>query len=106
MASLVVSVISRFAAYPSRPDTQPDPTCNARLYQEPEAIFPAVLDDDERFAASRQAATIWSRASGLNGFCRLRTTPSFVAMVRKSGSVDGSEGTGRPEITTIWTDGC
>ena len=41
-----------------------------------------------------------SRSAGRNGFCRLETAPSLVAMVRKSGRVR-SEEIGRPEMTMI-----
>src|SRR5207244_3979807 len=59
-------------------------TCGARSRQSPEAIFPAVSCDDGRFAASRQAATVASRALGRKGLCRLLMAPSLVAMTRKS----------------------
>ena len=51
----------------------------------------AGLAADRRLAASRHPSTAASRAAGLNGFCRLETAPSLVAMVRKSGASPGSE---------------
>ena len=104
MASLVVSVISRFVVLPSF-------RCaawqyeDAGSYQEPDGVFPGALEDDECFAVSRQAATTRSSASGLKGFCRLLTAPSLVAIVRKSGPGAESNGIAWPEITTIWTEG-
>jgi len=52
-------------------------------------------------AASRHLATAARRSAGRNGFCRLETAPSLVAMVRKSGAASASGLTGRPEMTMI-----
>ena len=104
MASLVVSVMSRFAPFPPRSGAARR-TTGAGSRQWPEAMFPAVLSDDGRFAASRQAATVASRTFAAEGFCRLVIAPSLVAMVRKFGPFGISEGRGRPEITMIGSDG-
>ena len=55
MASLVVSVMMRYAPFPSFWPARAR-TCGARPCQRPEAIFPAASFDDGRFAAARQAA--------------------------------------------------
>jgi hypothetical protein len=56
-------------------------------------------------AISRQAVTAASISAGLNGFCRLRTAPSLVAMFRKSGPDLESDGMRRPDITMIGISG-
>lgn len=104
MASLVVSVMSRFAPFPPRSGAARR-TTGAGSRQRPEAMFPAVLSDDGRFAASRQAATVASRTFARKGFCRLVIAPSLVAMVRKFGPFGISEGRGRPDIAIIGSDG-
>src|SRR4051812_5660658 len=97
MASLVVSVMSRFAPFPPRSGAARR-TTGAGSRQRPEAMFPAVLSDDGRFAASRQAASVANRTFARKGFCRLVIAPSLVAMVRKFGPFGISEGRGRPDI--------
>ena len=75
-----------------RPGNAPGRPGNAISHHGPEATPPAGwVDDATRLAASRQPATAASRAAGLNGFCRLVTAPSLVAMVRKSGACPESE---------------
>ena len=59
---------------------------------------------EPHWAASRQPATAASRSAGRNGFCRLETAPSLVAMVRESGEVSASDEIGRPEMTMIGRD--
>src|SRR4051812_3884640 len=108
MASLVVSVIRCFDCPPFAPGRRPGEHGNAISHYGQEATPPEAWDDDKErcLAASRQSVTAVSRAAGLNGFCRLETAPSLVAMVRKSGAVSpSSENTGRPEITMIGISG-
>ena len=87
----------------STPGMQPGEPGNAISHYGQEATPPEAWDDDEdrRLAASRQSATAASKAAGLNGFCRLETAPSLVAMARKSGPEAGFHVSGRPEITMI-----
>jgi hypothetical protein len=103
MASLVVSVMSRWASFPLVPARRPR-TYGVCSRQWPEEIFPAAPCDDGRFAASRQAATVAKRTLGRNGLCRLLIAPSLVAMTRKSVPSSGPEGIGRPEIAMMGSD--
>src|ERR1700694_5651123 len=106
MASLVASVIlfsRRLRTVLARGGAERGDAVFA--YGGPEAIFPAGIDNDGGgVAASRQPTTAASRAAGLNGFCRLLTAPSLVAIVRKFGPE--SAVTGLPEITMIGISGC
>lgn len=54
----------------------------------------------------RKPVTAVRRSAGRNGFCRLETAPSLVAMVRKSGVESASGEIGRPEMTMIGSCGC
>src|SRR5450432_1427698 len=106
MANLVASVMLVFAPFRTAVARSSAEPATLAWHHGLEAISPAVADDDDgRFAASRQPATAASSAAGLNGFCRLESAPSLVAIVRKSGPCSGFQASGRPEMTMIGVSG-